>query len=166
MPVIVAAVGVGGWFLYDAYGGRAQSRAEITEACQGLVDPGAVMWFGSPRVDAAPAGDAVCVLRRAVTFEGQEEMHEFVSLAVAASKDAEPGESRFEHDVRSVTAVAKCADPARSAAVTSLRVTAATEGDGPGRGKPGFLSGLAREAALRAAVKAGCGTTLPAAPKV
>lgn len=166
MPVIVAAVGVGGWFLYDSYGGRAQSRAEITEACQGLVDPGAVMSFGSPRVDAAPAGNAVCVLRRAVTFEGQEEMREFVSLTVAPSKDAEPGGSRFEYDARSVTAIAKCADRAGAAGMTSLRVTAATEGDAAGRGEPGFLSGLAREAALRAAAKAGCGTTLPAAPKV
>ncbi|WP_328299608.1 hypothetical protein OG389_18635 [Streptomyces sp. NBC_00435] len=165
MPVIVAAVGVGGWFLYDRYGLRAESRAEITEACQGLVDPAAVMGFGSRRVDAAPAGDAVCVLRHAVMFEGQEEMREFVSLTVVAAKDAGPGGSRFEYGDRGVTAIAKCADPAASAGVTSLRVTAATEGDGGGRGEPGFLSGLAREAALRAAAKAGCGTTLPAAPK-
>ncbi|WP_330297265.1 hypothetical protein [Streptomyces sp. NBC_00503] len=166
IPVIVAAMGVGGWFLYDNSGDRAQSRAEIIENCQGLVDPDAVMGFGMPKVEAGATADQACVLLRAVTFEGQEQMEEFASLKVEASKDAEPGASRFDYDARSVVAIARCADPARSGGVTALRATAATEGDSPGRGRPGFLSGLAREAALRAAAKAGCETTLPAAPKV
>lgn len=166
MPVIVGAAGVGGWFLYDNSGDRARSRAEIIENCQGLVDPDMVMGFGTPRVEAGALAEQACVLRREVTFEGQDQMDEFASLVVKASKDAEPGASRFEHAARSVTAIAKCADPAAAGGVTSLRVTAATEGDSPGRGEPGFLSGLAREAAVRAAAKAGCETTLPAAPKV
>lgn len=166
IPVIVAAVGVGGWFLYDNSGDRARSRAEIIANCQGLVDPDAVMGFGMRRVEAGATADQACVLQRAVTFEGEEQMEEWVSLKVEASKDAEPGGSRFDYDADSVVAIARCTDPARSGGVTALRATAAAEGDSPGRGRPGFLSGLAREAALRAAAKAGCETSLPAAPKV
>ncbi|MFI5984254.1 hypothetical protein ACIBEA_25660 [Streptomyces sp. NPDC051555] len=165
MPVVLVAAGVAAWFVYDRYGERATSRSEITAACRGLVDPDEVMRVGGNTVDAGPAGVHLCVLRRAVTFEGQQEMAEFLSLTVTSSKDAEPGDSRFEQGPRSVTAVAKCADPTASGAVTSLRVTAATEGDGPGRGEPGFLAGLARGAALRVAAEAGCAATLPAAPK-
>lgn len=164
-PVIVAAVGVGGWFLYDNSGDRARSRAEIIENCQGLVDPDAVMGFGMPRVEADATEDQACLLLREGTFEGQKQMNEFVSVTVVASKDAEPGESRFENGRFSVTAIAQCADPARSGAVTALRATAAGEGDGRGRRERGFLSGLAREAAVRAAAKAGCETSLPPAPK-
>ncbi|MEU8842342.1 hypothetical protein AB0D97_24935 [Streptomyces roseus] len=61
---------------------------------------------------------------------------------------------------------AKCADPVRSAGVTALRVTAGTEFEAAMRGEPGALPSLAREAALRAAAKAGCQTTLPPAPKL
>lgn len=164
-PVIVAAVGVGGWLLYDNTGDRARSRAEIIENCQGLVDPDAVMGFGMPRVEAGATGEQACLLLREGTFEGQKQMDEFASVTVVASRDAEPGVSRFDHDTFSVTAVAKCADPARSGGVTALRATAAGEGDGRGSRGRGFLSGLAREAAVRAAAKAGCETSLPPAPK-
>ncbi|MDD9377355.1 hypothetical protein M8Z33_11895 [Streptomyces sp. ZAF1911] len=166
IPVVVAAVGVGGWFLYDNSGDRARSRAEIIENCQGLVDPDAVMGFGMPRVEAGATAEWACILRRAVTFEGQEQMDDWVSVTVVASKDAEPGGSRFDQDAFSVTAVARCADPARSGGVTALRATAAGEGDGRGSRGSDLLSKLAREAALRAAAKADCETTLPAAPKV
>ncbi|MGW6691142.1 hypothetical protein [Streptomyces sp. NPDC054961] len=166
MPLIVAAVGVGGWFVYDNSGDRARSRSEIIDNCQGLVDPDAVMGFGMSRVEAGATAEWECVLSHEVTFEGQGEMREFASLKVEASKDAEPGESRFVHHTRGVVAIARCAGPAGSGGVTALRATAATVGDGPGRGKPGFLSGLAREAALRAAAKVGCETSLPEAPKV
>ncbi|MBT2468691.1 hypothetical protein J7E97_12580 [Streptomyces sp. ISL-66] len=165
--VIAAGLALGGWALYDAYRTREDSRAEITEACQGLVDPDAVMRFGGSgnKVDADSAGQHLCVLRREVTFEGQEEMHPYFSLTVAASNDAEPGESRFDLGVRSVAVTAKCADPVKSGGVTSLRVTAATEYDRADRGEPGTLAALARGAALRAAAKAGCETALPRAPK-
>ncbi|MCJ0875015.1 hypothetical protein [Streptomyces sp. AP-93] len=166
LVVCVAALAVGGWFVYGAYEIRQDSRAEITEACEGLVDPDAVMRFGGGgrKVDSTGTGGQVCVLRRAVTFEGQEEMAEYFSLKVVASKDAEPGESRFDLGIRSVEVTAKCADPVKAAGVTSLRVTAVREGDLATRGEPGALAALAREAALRAAAKAGCETTLPAAP--
>ncbi|MFD7031267.1 hypothetical protein ACFWAR_24870 [Streptomyces sp. NPDC059917] len=165
LPVALVAAGVAGWFVHDRYGDRAQSRSAITTACRGLIDPDAVMRVGGNTMDAGPAGAHLCVLRRAVTFEGQREMREFLSLTVTSSKDAEPGDSRFEQGARGVTAIAKCVDPTASGGVTSLRVTAATEGDGPGRGEPGFLAELARGAALRAAAEAGCAVTLPAAPK-
>ncbi|MFE4634214.1 hypothetical protein ACFRJ1_12655 [Streptomyces sp. NPDC056773] len=165
-PVIVAAAGVGGWLLYDNTGERARSRAEIIENCQGLVDPDAVMGFGMSRVEAGASAENACVLLREVTFEGEDHMQEFASLTVETFKDPQPGESRFEWDLRSVTATVKCADPARSGGVTFLRATAANVSDGGGRGEPGFLSGLAREGALRAAAKAGCETTLPAVPDV
>ncbi|GAA0324645.1 hypothetical protein GCM10010302_74730 [Streptomyces polychromogenes] len=166
--VVLAAVAVGGWFLYDRFGGPAESRAAITEACEGMVDPGALMRFaGSGRkVEARSPGDRVCLLTREVTFEGENQMEDFFSLWVVASHDAEPGESRFAFTDRSVTVTAKCADPARSAGVTALRVTAGTEFDAAKRGAPGALPALAREAALRAAAKAGCDTTLPAAPNL
>ncbi|MET3982472.1 hypothetical protein [Streptomyces sp. PvR034] len=164
LPVVLVAAGVAGWFVYDRYGDRARSRSEITTACRGLVDPDVVMRVGGNTMDAGPAGAQLCVLRRAVTFEGQQEMREFLSLTVTSSKDAEPGDSRFEQGPRSVTAIAKCADPTASGAVTSVRVTAAAESDGVLRGEPGFLAGLAREAALRAATEAGCAATLPPAP--
>ncbi|MER5485629.1 hypothetical protein ABT024_20725 [Streptomyces sp. NPDC002812] len=162
----MAAVGVGGWLLYDNTGDRARSRAEIIENCQGLVDPDAVMGFGMPRVEAGATAENACVLLREVTFEGEDHMQEFASLKVETFKDVQPGESRFEWDRRSVTATVKCADPARSGGVTFLRATAANESDGGGRREPGFLSGLAREGALRAAAKAGCEATLPAVPDV
>lgn len=165
LAVCAAALGAGGWFVYDAYRTGQAVRAEIAEACEGLVDPDAVIRFAEVnKVDSTGTGGQVCVLRRAVTFEGQEEMDEYFSLEVVASKDAEPGESRFELGIRSVEVTAKCADPAESAGMTSLRVTAVREGDRADRGKPGALAALARDAALRAAAKEGCETTLPAAP--
>ncbi|MCM1975950.1 MULTISPECIES: hypothetical protein [unclassified Streptomyces] len=165
IPVIVAAAGVGGWFLYDNTGDRARGRAEIIENCQGLVDPDAVMGFGMPRVEAGATAENACILRRAGTFEGQEQMDDWVSVTVVASKDAEPGGSRFDHEAFSVTAVARCTDPAGAGGVTVLRATAAGEGDGRGGRGRGLLSELAREAVLRAAAKAGCETTMPPAPK-
>ncbi|MFB6618818.1 hypothetical protein ACIGFK_02665 [Streptomyces sp. NPDC085524] len=154
-------------FLIDRFGGPAESRAAITEACEGLVDPDALMRFaGGRKVEAESPGDRVCLLSRQVTFEGEHRMDDFFSLRVVASKDAEPGESRFDLSSRAVTVTAKCADPVRSAGVTSLRVTAGTEFEAATRGEPGALPALAREAALRAAAKAGCTTTLPAAPKL
>ncbi|MET9854067.1 hypothetical protein ABZY57_14125 [Streptomyces sp. NPDC006450] len=166
LVVCTAALAVGGWFVHERQGIRQDSRAEITRACQGLVDPDAVMRFGgfADRVDSTGTGGHVCVLRRAVTFEGQEVMEEYFSLKVASSRDAAPGESRFDLGSRSVAVTAKCADPAESAGVTSLRVTAVREGDLASRGEPGALAALAREAALRAAAKAGCTTSLPDAP--
>ncbi|MGW6706944.1 hypothetical protein ACWGDE_18910 [Streptomyces sp. NPDC054956] len=155
-----------GWLVFDAHRThqvREHSRAEITAACQGLVDPERVMRFGgkADKVEAAPAGDHLCVLSRAGTFEGQEQMDEYFSLTVVASKGAEPGGSRVDPGNAAVSVTAKCADPATSGGVTSLRVTAASEYDRSDRGEPGELEALAREAALRAAAKAGCETVLP-----
>ncbi|MFI8522442.1 hypothetical protein ACIGEZ_32265 [Streptomyces sp. NPDC085481] len=168
LVVVLAAAAVSGWFLYDRFSSRSQSRAAITEACEGLVDPGALLRFagGGRKVEAESPGDRVCLLSRQVTFEGEDRMDDFFSLWVVASKDAEPGESRFDFTARSVTVTAKCADPARSAGVTALRVTAGTEFEAATRGEPGVLPALAREAAVRAAAKAGCRTTLPSAPKL
>ncbi|MFE4265158.1 hypothetical protein [Streptomyces sp. NPDC056883] len=168
LAVCVAALAVGGWFVHGAYVIRQDSRAEITEACGGLVDADAVMRFGGGgrKVDATGTAGHGCTLSREVTFEGQKGMADYFSLVVVSSKEAEPGGSRFELGVRSVEVTAKCADPAASAGVTFLRVTAVREGDRAHRGEPGALAALAREAALRAASKAGCETTLPAAPTV
>lgn len=164
---LAAFLALGGWAMYDGNRTRQDSRAEIVEACQGLVDPDAVMRYGDSeeKVDARPAGDHLCLLRKAGTFEGQEDMFDYFSLTVVTSKDAEPGESRFDLGVRSVVVIAKCADPVESAGVTSLRVTAASELERADRGEPGALAALAREAALRAAAKAGCETVLPEAPR-
>ncbi|MEU3048304.1 hypothetical protein ABZ705_17645 [Streptomyces sp. NPDC006984] len=163
---MLAVVAVTGWFLYDRFSGRSQSRATITEACEGLVDPGALMRFaGGTKVGAEPPGDRVCLLSREVTFEGEERMDAFFSLRVVPSRDVEPGEGPFEFTARSVRVTATCAASARSAGATALRVTAGTEFEAATRGEPGALPGLAREAALRAAAKAGCETTLPPAPK-
>ncbi|WP_411102877.1 hypothetical protein [Streptomyces sp. cmx-4-9] len=163
---VLAVALAGGWFVYDRFGGPADSRAAITEACEGLVDPGALMRFAGrgKTVGAESPGDRVCLLSREVTFEGENRMDEFFSLWVVASKDAEPGVSRFEFTARSVTVTARCADPGRSGGVTALLVTAGTEFEGAHRGEPGALPALAREAARRAAAEAGCDTTLPAAP--
>ncbi|MFF3214530.1 hypothetical protein ACFYYB_28290 [Streptomyces sp. NPDC002886] len=168
LPVLLVAVGLGGWYVYDWYGAPARSRAEIAGACQGLVDPDAVMEAGGfgRRIKAATQGENQCTLSREATFEGQDYWLEFLSLVVTASQDAEPGASRFEWDARSVTAIARCADPARSAGVRSFRATARIETEGATRGNPGFLSGLTREAALRAAARAGCETSLPEAPRI
>ncbi|MCX4779443.1 hypothetical protein [Streptomyces sp. NBC_01264] len=168
LPVVLVAVGLGGWYVYDWYGAPARSRAEIAEACQGLVDPDAVMRAGGlgRRITASTPGKNQCSLWREVTFEGQERPQEYLSLVVTASKDAEPGASRFEWDARSVTVIARCAGPARSAGVLSFQVTARIETDAATRGKPGFLPELTREAALRAAARAGCETSLPEAPKI
>lgn len=139
---------------------------EITEACQGLVDPEAVMRFGdADKVEGSPAGDHLCMLSRASTFEGQEQMVEYFSLTVVTSKDAEPGESRVVPGGAAAVATARCADPVKSAGVTSLRVTAASASDRPDSSRPGALAAMAREAAVRAAAKAGCETTLPPAPQ-
>lgn len=168
--LVVAVLGLSGWYVYAlnrTHQVRERSRAAITEACQGLVDPDAVMRFGGParKVAGSPAGDHLCVLSRAETFEGQEQMTEYFSLTVVTSKEAAPGGSRVDAGVDAVTVTADCADPAKSAGEASLRVTAASEYDRSGRGEPGALEALAREAARRAAAKAGCATALPAAPK-
>ncbi len=167
LVAVLAVVAVSGWFLHDRFGGRSQSRATITEACKGLVDPGALMRFaGGRKVGAEPPGDRVCLLSREVTFEGEERMDAFFSLWVVPSGDAEPGGRTFEFTARSVTVTATCAAPARSTGATALRVTAGTEFEAATRGEPGALPGLAREAALRAAARAGCETVLPPAPKL
>lgn len=167
MVLVVAALGLSSWYVYSmnrTHQVREHSRAAITEACQGLVDPDAVMRFGGParEVAGSPAGDHLCVLSRAGTFEGQEQMEEYFSLTVVTSKEAAPGGSRVEAaGPDAVTVTVNCAGPAGSAGVTSLRVTAASEYDRSGRGEPGALDELAREAARRAAAKAGCETVLP-----
>ncbi|MFE2876373.1 hypothetical protein ACFXG6_20085 [Streptomyces roseus] len=168
LVVVLGVAAVGGWLLRDRFNGRAESRAAITKACEGLVDPDALMRFagGERKVEAEPPADRVCLLSREVTFEGEDHMADFFSLSVVASKEAEPGESRFGFTARTVTVTAKCADPVRSKGVTALRVTAGAEFEAAIRGEPGALPSLAREAALRAAVKAGCQTTLPTAPKL
>ncbi|MFJ1868714.1 hypothetical protein ACIOD1_29340 [Streptomyces sp. NPDC088097] len=117
-------------------------------------------------MEAEPSGDRVCLLSREISFEGESQTEGFFSLRVVESRGAAPDESGFDFTARSATAIAKCAGPARSAGVTALRVTAGTEFDAATRGEPGALSALAREAALRAAAKAGCETTLPAAPRL
>ncbi|MBT2445572.1 hypothetical protein J7F03_00375 [Streptomyces sp. ISL-43] len=169
--VCIAAAGLGGWFLYEWNGtrqDRANSRAEITEACEGLVDPERVMRLGRPadKVDAGERGDHLCVLRRAAMFEGQEEMYEYFSLTVAGSPGAVTGDGRFDYvGGRSVVVTAKCAEPVEGTGVTSFRVTATSEFERTDFADPGELAALAREAALRAAAKAGCATGLPEVPQ-
>ncbi|MFD9305286.1 hypothetical protein ACFWCB_21955 [Streptomyces sp. NPDC060048] len=168
MLVVVAAVGVGGWFLYDGSRTRADSRARITEACQGLVDPDRVMRLArsADEVDAGERGDHLCVLRRAGTFEGRKDMQEYFSLTLTGSHGAVTGEGRFDYaGGRSVAVTAKCAEPVEGTGVTSFRATATSEFERTDFADPGELAALAREAALRAAAKAGCTTDLPEVPK-
>lgn len=167
--LVMAAVGLSVWFVYSlnqTHQVRVHSRAAITEACQGLVDPDEVMRFGglADKVAGSPAGDHLCVLSRAGTFEGQEQMFDYFSLDVVTFKDAAPGGSRFGLGADAVTVTASCAGPVSAAGVTSLRVTAASEYDRSDPGRSGALATLARGAALRAAAKAGCETSLPPTP--
>ncbi|MEV6955409.1 hypothetical protein [Streptomyces sp. NPDC051183] len=168
---IVAAVGVGGWFLYDwnqTRMERADSRAQINEACQGLVDPDRVMRLAghADKVDAGERGEHLCVLRRASTFEGQEDMQEFFSLTVVSSHGADPGESGFDHaGGRNVAVTAKCATPVEGTGVTSVRVTAASELERVDALDPRELAALAREAALRSAARQRCETVVPEVPQ-
>ncbi|MEV7522761.1 hypothetical protein [Streptomyces sp. NPDC091371] len=168
---VVAAVGVGGWFLYDwnlTRLDRADSRAQIIEACQSLVDPERVMRLGRPadKVDAGERGDRLCVLRRAGVFEGQEDMYEYFSLALNSSSGPVTGEGAFEWDGgRNVTVTAKCATPVEGTGVTSVRTTATSLYERTDFVAPGELAALAREAALRAAVRQRCETTLPEVPQ-
>ncbi|WP_404959203.1 hypothetical protein [Streptomyces sp. 147326] len=165
---VVAAVGLGGWFLYEGNRTRADSRTRIIEACQGLVDPDRVMRLAgsADTVDAGEAGSHLCVLRRASTFEGQEDMQEYFSLTVAATSGAVSGDGRFDYDGgRTVAITAKCAEPVESTGVTSVRATATSELERVDFADPGELAELAREAALRAAARQGCETDLPEVPR-
>lgn len=165
---VVAAAGVCGWFLYDGNRTRADSRAEIRQACQGLVDPDRVMRLGRPsdKVDAGERGDHLCVLRRAVTFEGQEDMDAYFSLTLTSSSGAVSGDGRFEYDGgRNVAVTAKCARPVEGTGVTSVRATATSEYERTDFADPRELAALAREAALRAAARQGCETGLPEVPQ-
>lgn len=166
--VVVAAVGVGGWFLYDWNRTHADSRTRILEACQGLVDPERVMRLGRPadKVDAGERGDHVCVLRRAGKFEGQEDMYPYFSLTVVSAPGAVSGDGRFAYDGgRNVAVTAKCAEPVQGTGVTSVRATATSEYERTDFADPRELAALAREAALRAAARQGCETGLPEVPQ-
>ncbi|WP_327253646.1 hypothetical protein [Streptomyces sp. NBC_01244] len=169
--LVVAAVGVGGWFGYDwnqTRQDRARSRAEITEACEGLVDPGRVMRLGIPsdKVDAGERGDRLCVLRRAGMFEGQEDMYEFFSLGVAHSTGPVVNAGRYDYDGgRTVAVTAACAKTAEGTGPTSVRATATSLYENADFADPRELAVLAREAALRAAAKRGCATRLPEVPQ-
>ncbi|WP_407838360.1 hypothetical protein ACE1OC_21520 [Streptomyces sp. DSM 116496] len=169
--LVVAAVCAGGWFTYDwnrTRQDRAQSRAAITKACEGLVDPGRVMRLGTPsdKVDAGERGDRLCVLRRAGMFEGQEDMYEFFSLGVANSTGPIVDAGRYAYDGgRTVAVTAACAEAVAGTGVTSVRVTATSLYENADFADPRELAALAREAALRAAAKQGCATQLPAVPQ-